>query len=80
MTAATTRREFDWQRLRLKTPALLRLLGAGVAWGITLSVGLAGLTMWNDGMICLDDIVATTVISVLSGVFTIGPIAAYGGR
>jgi hypothetical protein len=80
MMIATAFNSFDWQKLRLTKSAVLRMLIAGSAWGFAMSAGLAGMALWNDGMICSDDVVMTTVISVAAGILAIGPIAAFGRR
>ena len=77
---ATELNRFDWQKLRLSKPEFLRMLLAGSLWGLALSAGLAGLSAWNHGMVCPDDIAITTAISIVTGIFAIGPIAAYGRR
>jgi len=77
---ATALREFDWQKLRLTQSEALRMLAAGTAWGVAMSASIAGMTFWNYGMICPDDIATTTAISMLAGILAIGPLAAYGRR
>jgi hypothetical protein len=77
---ATALNGFDWQRLRLARSEVLRMLTAGTAWGLAMSAGIAGMTFWNHSMVCPDDIVVTTVLSIVAGILAIGPIAAYGGR
>ena len=71
---------FDWQRLRLTRPEVLRMLLAGSAWGLAMSLGIAGMTFWKYAMICPDDIAVTTVLSVVAGILAIWPLAAYGRR
>jgi hypothetical protein len=80
MTLATVLNSFEWQKLRLTKSAVLRMLIAGSTWGLAMSAGLAGMSLWNDGMICLDDSLLTTAICIAAGVLAIGPIAAYGRR
>lgn len=80
MTIATALNEFDWQKLRLTRSEMRRMLVAGTAWGTAMSAGIAGMTFWNYGMICPDDIAVTTAISIAAGILAIGPIAAYGRR
>lgn len=77
---ATARKLLDWRRLRPTGADLFRVLLAGSAWGLATSAGLAGMTAWNYGMICPDDIAVTTAMSVFAGILTIGPIAVYGRR
>ncbi|HXF87614.1 MAG TPA: hypothetical protein VNK48_04570 [Xanthobacteraceae bacterium] len=80
MTWTSTLHRFDWHRLRLTKSETLRLLAAGTAWGLATSAGLAGLTAWNYGMLCIPDVLATTLVAVAAGILTIGPIAAYARR
>jgi len=75
---ATTLGKFDWRNLPLTPQELGRMMTAGAAWGLLLTAGLAGMKFWNYEMICIDDIAATTALSVAVGIFTIGPIAVYG--
>jgi hypothetical protein len=70
----------DLRHLRLTKSEVLRLLIAGTAWGLATSAGLAGLTMWNDGVVCIPDVLATTFTAIIAGLLTIGPIAAYARR
>lgn len=55
-----------------------RGLVAGSAWGVTVSAFLAGLNFWNDGVVCVGDAAFTAALSVLAGLATIGPLAAFG--
>jgi hypothetical protein len=71
---------FDWQRLRLSKHEVVRMLVAGIAWGVTMSAGLAAMTWWNCAMICPDYVALTTAVSVTAGILTIGPITAYAAR
>jgi hypothetical protein len=80
MMIATPLNRFDWQKLRLTSSEVRRMLVAGTAWGLAMSVGIAGMTFWKYAMVCPDDIVVTTVLSVTTGIFAIGPLAAYGRR
>ena len=80
MTIATAMIRFDWRKPRLTKFDLLRMLITGTAWGLAMSAGFAGMTLWNYGMVCSDDVVLTTAISVAAGIFAIGPIAAFGRR
>ena len=69
-----------WRKLRLTRNDALRMLTAGTAWGVAVSAGLTGMTFWNCGMICQDDLVKTTALSIVAGILAIGPLAAYGRR
>lgn len=77
---ATALRQFDWQKLHLTQAEFVRMLVAGTVWGTAMTAGIAGMTFWNCGMVCPDDIAMTTAISVAAGILAIGPIAAYGRR
>src|SRR5262249_57103924 len=64
----------------LKRPSsqdLLRVLIAGAAWGVLLTIGLTGIRAWEYGMICVDDVVATAAMSIAAGIFAIGSIALF---
>jgi hypothetical protein len=80
MTWTNTLYGFDWRRLRLTKSETLRLLAAGTAWGLATSAGLTGLMMWNHGVVCIDDVLTTTLVAVAGGLLTIGPIVAYARR
>jgi hypothetical protein len=60
--------------------ALTRAVTAGTAWGVTMGIGLALLSLRDCGGICVPDAALTTAISIVSGILTIGPIAAVGRR
>lgn len=60
--------------------AVLRTVAAGTAWGLVMATGFIGLALWNCGVVCLDDVALTTSTSIAAGIFTIGPLAAFGGR
>ena len=77
---ATAFNRINRQRLRLNGSDLLRMLTAGSVWGITMSAGLAGMSAWNCGMVCLDDVAMTAATSIGTGILAIGPIAAYRRR
>ena len=77
---ATALGQFDWQKLRLTQTEFARMLVAGTAWGMAMSAGIAGMTFWNCGVVCPDDIVMTSAVSVAAGILAIGPIAGYGRR
>ena len=72
--------KFEWQKLRLTRSEARRMLIAGTAWGAAMSAALTGMTFWNCGMICQDDLIRTTTLSVVAGILAIGPLAAYGRR
>jgi hypothetical protein len=58
--------------------ALRRGVIAGSVWGIAVAAGLVGLRFWNCGVICIDDAVITTALSMIGGLATMGPLAAFG--
>jgi len=60
--------------------AVMRMLGAGAAWGLALTTGLFALDTLQCGLPCPADVAATTGISVAAGILTIGPIAAFHSR
>jgi hypothetical protein len=80
MSFATALTGFSWRKLQLTRKEMLRMLMAGTAWGVAMSAGLAGMTFWNCGMICQDDLIKTTTLSFIAGILAIGPLAAYGRR
>jgi hypothetical protein len=80
MMSAISLARLDWQKLRLSKPEFLRLTVAGTIWGLAFSAGLITLSYCNLGMVCLDNVVMTTAISIAAGIFTIGPVAVYGRR
>ena len=59
---------------------LWRGVAAGTIWGLTLAAGLAAMTAWQCGGLCLPEVAANAVLSVGGGILGIGPIAAYGRR
>ena len=77
---ATTLTGSSLQKLQMTKSEALRMLIAGTAWGLAMSAGIANMTYWRYAMICPDDIVVTTALSVAAGIFAIGPLAAYGRR
>ena len=80
MNISSTLAGRDWRKLKLTRSEVARLLVAGTAWGVATSAGLLGLRYCNFNVVCLDDIVATMTLSVISGILAIGPIAVYGRR
>jgi hypothetical protein len=62
----------------LSKRSVLRMIGAGTAWGVLLSAGLTALSFYGCGAICPDDVMVTTALSVGVGIVAIGPIAAFG--
>jgi hypothetical protein len=65
---------------RFDRHAAVRMLAAGTAWGLTLSVGLFTPGTLHCGLPCPGDVVFTTSLSVAAGILTIGPIAAFHSR
>ncbi len=66
--------------LRLDRTVLVRGILAGSAWGLALSAGFFGIALWQCGLPCPDDVAITTLISVATGLLTIGPLAAFAKR
>ena len=77
---AAALRSFDWSWLRLSKADVRRACLAGAAWGIALSGGLAALSAWQCGGVCLPELAVNTGLAVAAGMLAIGPLAAYGGR
>jgi hypothetical protein len=63
---------------RLHRHAALRMLGAGSAWGLVMTTGFVGYALWSCGGVCLEDVAVTTATSMVAGILTIGPLAAFG--
>lgn len=59
---------------------LLRGILAGSAWGLALSAGFFGIALWQCGLPCPDDVAFTALVSVATGLVTIGPLAAFAKR
>jgi hypothetical protein len=57
-----------------------RAVAAGTLWGVGLTVAFVALRFWQCGLICVDDVVNTAVLSVAAGIVTLGPLAAFGRR
>lgn len=60
--------------------AVLHALTTGTAWGLVLSAGLTGLTIYNCGAFCAADAAVTTALSVGAGILTVGPSIVLGER
>jgi hypothetical protein len=73
MTAALTTVHFDRTVLR-------RGIVAGTAWGLALSAGLFGIASWQCGLPCPDNVAFTTLVSIVTGIVAIGPLAAFAKR
>jgi len=71
---------FAWSILRLTKRDVLRAVAAGTAFGLILTVGLATMTVWQCGGLCLPEVAVNAVLSLAGGILGIGPVAAYGGR
>ena len=54
-----------------------RIMVAGSLWGITLSAGFFLNVLYKCGVPCPDDIAAVTAACVVTGILTIGPLAAF---
>ena len=63
---------------RVRAHATLRGLMAGIAWGVIFSGGMMAHALANCGFVCLDDAALMTTTSVMAGIVTIGPVAAFG--
>jgi len=62
---------------RLNRVAMTRMIAAGSIWGLTLSAGFFLNALFQCGMPCPDDIVIVTAACIVTGVMTIGPLAAF---
>lgn len=65
---------FDLSR-RLRDPAVFKraaLFGAG--WGLTFSSAMTALHTYQNGCLCVDEAVWYAVVSIVVGVFAIGPV------
>jgi len=71
---------FEWSKLKLTRQECLRGLIAGTAWGLALTAGLAAMTAWSCGGICLPEVAVNAGLSLAAGILGIGPVAAYGRR
>ena len=74
-TAAPVRWPFP---LRHRPAALWRALAAGIAWGLVTSTGFTAMDAWRCGFVCLDAAAVTAMASIVVGILTIGPLAAFG--
>jgi hypothetical protein len=77
---ATALNRLDWTKLHLTQRDYLRGVLAGSAWGLTVTAGLAAMSAWEYGGICVPELVVNTGLSLAGGILAIGPVAAYGGR
>lgn len=73
----------DWTRtrltrLRLTKATLLRMFGAGTAWGLIMGAGLVLERFWSCGLVCIDDAVMTTATSLAAGNLVFGPLVVLG--
>ena len=66
--------------LHVDRAVVLRGLVAGTAWGLALSAGFVGIALTQCGLPCPDDVAFTTLVSVATGIVTIGPLAAFAKR
>jgi len=75
---AIVMRQLDCQSSRVTLRSAALMVGAGTAWGLLFAVAMTALTFWSCGMICLDDVAATSALSIAVGILTVGPVAVYG--
>ncbi len=73
MTALPLSRLSPWRSL--DRAATLHGVAFGSVWGVTVAGALLGLSFYQCGIICLGQIVETTILSVAWGVVAIGPLA-----
>lgn len=62
---------------RLDGPALRRILLAGAAWGVTVSLGLTAARAWRCGELCLDAAAVDALVTAVIGAVTVGPLALF---
>ncbi|WP_207211375.1 hypothetical protein, partial [Rhodoplanes serenus] len=62
--------------LRLDRGALVRMVAAGSAWGLVVSLGLTAARAWSCGTICPDAAALDAVVTAGLGIVTVGPLAA----
>ncbi|RAI37982.1 hypothetical protein [Rhodoplanes roseus] len=60
---------------RLDARAMRRMLVAGAAWGVTVSLGLTAARAWSCGTVCLDAAAFDALVTTAIGTVTIGPLA-----
>jgi hypothetical protein len=60
---------------RIDCRALICMIVAGTAWGLSLSTGFFIIALWRCGLPCPDDIVVVTTACIDTGILTIGPLA-----
>ena len=63
--------------LRRNGARMTRMMVAGTIWGLTLSAGFFLNALYKCGIPCPDDIAAVTAACVVTGILTIGPLAAF---
>jgi len=80
MTTANAALTTGWSRLTLTRRELARGLAAGVAFCLILATGFAAMSAWQCGDVCLPEVAGNAVLSLATGIFGLGPVAAYGGR
>jgi hypothetical protein len=72
--------QVDWSALRLSGAECRKACLAGSAWGAMLAAGLAAMSAWQCGGVCLPEVAVNLGLSVAAGILGIGPVVAYGGR
>jgi hypothetical protein len=60
--------------------AVRRGLIAGSAWGLVTGLLVITAGAWDCGFVCLPDAALTMATSVVAGLATMGPLAAFGAR
>ena len=66
--------------LQFDRAVLLRGILAGSAWGLAMTIGFTAIALAQCGLPCPDDLAFTTIVSVATGLVTIGPLAAFAKR
>jgi hypothetical protein len=70
-------RTLSFPALRLHPHALRRAVLAGSTWGVAMGLALTALRFQDCGVVCLSDVAINTVIAVVAGILTIGPVATF---
>jgi hypothetical protein len=55
---------------------LRRAIVAGSLWGLATAAGLTALDAWQCGFVCLSDAALLSILYVVTGILTIGPVVA----
>ena len=70
-------RTLSFPAFRLHPRAVRRAALAGGTWGVAMGLALTALRFQDCGVVCLSDVAVNTATSVVAGILTIGPVAAF---